>query len=100
MGLPLFNGKLVEEGGFKEYVNSNLIYPKEAQKNGITGRVIVEFTIDVDGALVDAKVVRSLHPLFDAEALRVIQSSPKWTPGTNRKKPVEVKYNFPVDFKL
>ena len=98
--LPLFNGKLVEEGGFKEYVNSNLIYPKEAKKNGITGNVLVEFSIDVDGSLVDAKVIRSVHPLLDAEALRVIQSSPKWTPGTMRGNPVKVKYTFPVRFKL
>ena len=96
--MPLFNGTPAEKG-FREYVNSNIKYPEEAESS-ITGRVIIEFTIDVDGSLIDAKVIRSLHPLLDAEALRVIQSSPKWTPGTLRKKPVEVKYHFPVDFKL
>ena len=96
--MPLFNGKPVEKG-FEDYVTSNTKYPKAAKENGIFGDVIVEFTIDVDGSLVDAKIVRGVHPLLDAEALRVILSSPKWTPGRTRGKPVEVKFTFPVRFK-
>jgi TonB family protein len=97
--MPLFNGKPAEKG-FRDYVNLNTQYPKEAKSDGIIGDVLVRFTIDVDGSLVDAKVVGSIHPLLDAEALRVVQSSPKWTPGTLKKKPVEVKYTFPVRFRL
>jgi TonB family protein len=97
--MPLFKGKPAEKG-FRDYVDSNIKYPKEAKENHISGDVLVEFTIDVDGSLVDAKVVRSVHPLLDVEALRVIQSSPKWTPGKLKRKPVEVRYTFPVNFKL
>ncbi len=97
--MPLFNGKLAEEG-FREYVVKNTQYPAVAQENGISGRVLVEFTINRSGELVDAKVMRSVDPSLDAEALRVIKSSPKWTPGKQRGKTVKVKYTFPVVFKL
>ncbi len=97
--MPLFNGKPAEEG-FREYVGKNTVYPAVAQENGISGRVFVEFTINQKGELVDAKVMRSVDPLLDAEALRVIRSSPKWTPGKQRGKTVKVKYTFPVQFKL
>ena len=97
--MPLFNGKVAEEG-FREYVGKNTNYPAVAQENGISGRVFVEFTIDRSGSLVDAKVTRGVDPLLDAEALRVIRSSPKWTPGKQRGKTVKVKYTFPVQFRL
>ncbi len=97
--MPKFNGKVAEEG-FREYVNANMVYPTEAQNNGISGKVILEFTIDEQGDLTDAKVMRPIDPLLDAEALRVVKTSPKWTPGTQRGQTVKVKYFFPVTFKL
>ncbi len=97
--MPLFNGKSAEEG-FREYVAKNTQYPAVAQENGISGRVMVEFTIDKSGNLIDAKVVRGVDPSLDNEALRVIRSSPKWVPGKQRGKTVKVKYTFPVGFKL
>ena len=97
--MPLFNGKTAEEG-FREYVTKNTQYPAVAQENGISGRVFIEFTINQQGDLVDAKVMRGVDPLLDAEALRVIRSSPKWTPGKQRGKTVKVKYTFPVLFRL
>jgi TonB family protein len=97
--MPLFDGKPAETG-FRDYVTKNVTYPKEAQEKEISGMVLVEFVIDTDGSLVDAKVVRSVDPLLDAEALRVISSSPKWTPGKQRGKIVNVKYTFPVRFRL
>lgn len=97
--MPMFNGKPAEEG-FRDYVGSNTKYPSVAQENGISGKVIVEFTINQKGELVDAKIMRPIDPLLDAEALRVIRSSPKWTPGKQRGKTVKVKYFFPVVFKL
>jgi len=96
---PLFNGKHPEQE-FRNYVNENLKYPQELSDNNIMGKVYVEFFIDTDGSVTDAKVLRGLHPLLDAEALRVINASPKWTPGKLRGKPVNVVYQFPVDFKL
>ena len=97
--MPLFNGKVAEEG-FRDYVLKNTQYPAVAQENGISGRVFVEFTINQRGELVDAKITRGVDPLLDAESLRVIRSSPAWTPGKQRGKNVKVKYTFPVVFKL
>ena len=97
--MPLFNGKPAEEG-FRDYVTKNTSYPAVAQENGISGMVLVQFTINQQGDLVDASVVRPVDPLLDAEALRVIKSSPKWTPGKQRGKTVKVKYTFPVRFRL
>ena len=97
--MPMFNGKPAEEG-FRDYVGNNTKYPPVAQENGISGRVLVEFTIDQTGQLVDARVVRGVDPSIDAEALRVVRSSPKWTPGKQRGKTVKVKYTFPVMFRL
>jgi protein TonB len=96
---PLFNGKPAEEG-FREYVGSNTKYPPVAAENGITGRVYVEFTIDKDGTVINVKILRGVDPSLDAEALRVIKASPKWTPGRQRGKTVKVKYQFPVNFRL
>ena len=96
---PLFNGGDAEKG-FREWVMSNTVYPAEAKENGITGRVFIEFTIDKDGSVTDVKLMRGVDPLLDAEALRVIRSSPKWTPGKHGGKLVKVKYTFPLYFQL
>ena len=100
---PTFNGskdgKETEEK-FREYVGKNTNYPAEAQEKGISGRVYVEFAIDKDGSLTDVKLLRGVDPLLDAEALRVISASPQWTPGKHKGKPVKVKYQYPVNFKL
>ena len=96
---PLFNGKDADIG-FREYVSNNTQYPPVAQENGISGKIIVEFAIGRDGAVTEVKVLRGVDPLLDNEALRVIRSSPKWTPGMQRGKPVKVKYQFPVNFQL
>jgi len=85
---------------FRDYICLNLIYPVKAHIDGISGRVVVEFTIDVDGSVTNATVIGSVHPLLDAEALRVINSSPKWTPGMHEGKPVRIKYVLPVYFYL
>ena len=96
---PKFNGDFAGVE-FQKYVISTMIYPKEAIKKRISGRVVVEFAIDVDGSLVDAKVKRKAHRLLNAEALRVINSSPKWSPGIQKGKPVKVKYVYPINFNL
>ena len=96
---PLFNGGDAEKG-FREYVYSETVYPVAAQENGIAGRVYLEFTIDTDGSVTDVRILRGVDPLLDAEALRVIKSSPKWTPGKHGGKTVKVKYQFPFVFQL
>jgi protein TonB len=96
---PLFNGgdPRVE---FTRYISKHLIYPESAAKNGVDGRVTLQFVIDENGFLIDAEVIGSVHKALDAEALRVVRSSPRWTPGKQRSKPVKVSYTFPINFKL
>jgi len=96
---PTFNGGDAEVE-FLKFINSNIVYPEKAQMRGIKGRVIVAFTIDVDGSLIDVKLVRKSHRLLNTEALRVVNLSPKWTPGIQKDKPVKVKYQFPINFNL
>ena len=83
-----------------EYLSKNVRYPDEAHKAGKQGRVIATFVVEKDGSITNAKVVRSIDPLLDAEALRVISSMPNWIPGKQNGKPVAVKYTVPVSFKL
>ena len=86
--------------GLMQYLSKNIKYPTIAQENGTQGRVIVQFVVNRDGSIVDAKVVRSVDPYLDKEALRVINTMPKWKPGMQRGKPVRVKFTVPVMFRL
>ncbi len=90
-------------GGNEElfkFINGNIRYPSIALESGIQGRVICEFVINAEGKVTNARVVRPVDPLLDAEALRVINSMPRWNPGKQRGKPVKVRYTLPVNFKL
>lgn len=90
-------------GGAPELFNflaKNIRYPAEAENAGTQGRVIVTFVVGKDGAISDARVVKSVDPLLDAEALRVINAMPNWTPGTQSGKAVNVKYTVPITFRL
>ncbi len=94
---PQFNGGDANE--FAKWVNMNLVYPESAKKAWHTGTVTVSFTINREGEVVDAKILRGTgHADLDNEALRVIQSSPKWTPAMQDGKPVPVTFTFPVIF--
>ena len=83
-----------------DFLSKNIRYPEEAHKAGIQGRVVATFVVEKDGSISNAKVMRSIDPLLDAEALRVINSMPNWIPGKQDGKPVAVKYTIPVTFKL
>ena len=83
-----------------DFLRENVKYPEQAQKDSIEGRVVVGFSIDTDGSITEPQVVRSAHPLLDAEALRVVNLMPKWEPGSENGTPVKVKYNLPITFKL
>ena len=90
-------------GGAPELFNflaKNIRYPAEAENAGTQGRVIVTFVVGKDGSINDARVVKSVDPLLDAEALRVINAMPNWTPGTQSGKAVNVKYTVPISFRL
>ena len=84
----------------QQYLSMNVRYPAECRDSSIQGRVVVAFIINKNGEIVEAEVVRSVHPLLDAEALRVINAMPNWTPGTQNGKPVRFKYSVPVNFVL
>ena len=97
---PTFDGG--DANNFKKWVDDHKIYPEEAKKAGIEGRVTTQFTITKEGKLTNVKVLRSPHPLLTQEAIRVIESAPqKWTPGENYKGELcDVTYTFPVIFSL
>ncbi len=81
------------------YIYKHLQYPEEAAKNQIQGRVIVSFTVRADGTIADIEVIRGIHELLNAEAVRVIRSMPKWKPGTRNGKPVAMEVVIPVVFR-
>jgi periplasmic protein TonB len=85
---------------FTQWVFQHLRYPEQAQRNGIQGKVLLEFTIDIDGSVSDVRVARSVDPLLDKEAVRVVSSSPRWSPGRQRGKATPVVFTFPVSFRL
>ena len=103
---PIF--QIVEEmpefvGGLAacmKYLGANISYPEEAIKNGIQGRVIVQFIVEKDGSITDPKVAKGVDPLLDKEALRVVSTMPNWKPGKQRGEAVRVKYTLPVSFKM
>lgn len=95
--MPEFPGGM---SAMMQYLAQNIKYPEEAHKKGIQGRVIATFVVEKDGSITNAKVVRSIDPQLDAEALRVVNAMPKWKPGKQGGEAVAVKYTVPVTFKL
>ena len=83
-----------------QYLQKNIKYLAICRENNIQGRVLVTFIVNKDGAVVEPEVVKSVNPSLDKEALRVISTMPKWKPGSQRGKPVRVKYTVPVNFRL
>ena len=90
---PEFNGNL------NQWIGENVQYPEEAYVNQIDGRVFVTFVIEKDGSVTHARVVRSAHPLLDAEALRVIAGMPKWKPAMSEGKAVRFEKTLPITFR-
>jgi TonB family protein len=88
-------------GGMSEmvkYLSKNIIYPKEAKKLGISGKVFVEFVVDKDGSILDPKIIKGINEEVDLEALRVISQMPKWMPGYQKGIPVKSKFVLPLKF--
>ena len=104
----LFFGEIIEKmpsfpGGFEalsQYLMDNVHYPEKCLKDSVTGKVIVGFTVTEDGSLSDIKVMRSVAPELDKEAVRVIKTMPKWEPGEREGKPTRIKYVVPINFKI
>lgn len=95
--MPSFPGGME---AMMDFLRNNVKYPEGAYKQGIQGRVLVQFVVDKTGKVRDAKVVRNVDELLDAEALRVIQAMPQWIPGKQNGKVVNVKYTIPLSFRL
>ena len=96
---PLFN-ELSAEKGFREYVAKNTIYWTNVMEYGITGHVFVEFIVEKDGSVSHTKVVGGADRTLETEALRVVNSSPNWTPGKKNGKSIRMRYTIPFDFRL
>ena len=86
--------------GLLAFLNRNVKYPVKAEENGIQGRVLCSFVVERDGSITEVKVIRSVDPSLDKEAVRVIQSMPNWIPGMQKGQPVRVKFTLPVTFRL
>ena len=83
-----------------KYLAQNIKYPQLARENNITGRVFVTFVVERDGSVTGVRVLRDIGGGCGQEAVRVVKSMPKWTPGKQRGKAVRVQYNLPVNFSL
>ena len=95
---PTFKGKGTE--AFSAWVTSRLKYPKDAMDAGIDGTVVIKFVIGTNGGVQEVEVEKGVVPSLDAEAVRVVKSSPKWKPGIKDGKPCRVTYSFPVVFRV
>ncbi|HBK89552.1 MAG: energy transducer TonB [Cyclobacteriaceae bacterium] len=85
---------------FYKFVSDKIKYPAQARRMGIEGRVFVEFVINKDGSLSDVRAIKGIGAGCDEEAVRIVQSSPAWSPGKQRGKPVKQRYTLPIIFKL
>jgi protein TonB len=85
---------------FNTWVKSNVVYPVEASEAGVFGKVIVQFSVNREGKVCDIKVIKSVHPSLDAEAVRVIQKSPQWTPAKQSGNAVKQNFVIPIAFTL
>lgn len=83
-----------------QYLSESIKYPEEAEKNGIEGRVILTFIVETDGSISNVNIVKSVDPSLDAEAIRVVATMPRWSPGRMDGSAVRVKYTVPVTFRI
>ena len=88
------------EEALMQWLKSNLVYPPLMSANGIQGRVLIQFVVNKDGSIVEPSILRSVHPLIDAEAMRVVLNMPKWSPGIVDGKPVRVRFTMPLNFRI
>ena len=95
--MPEFPGGVT---ALRQYLANAVKYPVIAQENGIQGKVYVNFVVNKDGSVSNAKIARGVDPSLDAEALRVVSTLPKWKPGKQRGAPVRVSYTVLINFQL
>lgn len=95
--MPQFPGGA---GALAEFIRDTGIYPEDAVRDSVEGRVVVTFTVDILGNVCNPRVVHPVHPSLDAEALRVVNSMPRWIPGTMMGRAVKMRFVLPVLFLL
>lgn len=95
---PTFRGGDVNK--FRDWVQKRVKYPTIASENGIQGKVFIMFVVEPDGSVSNVNILRSVDPAIDREAVRVIESSPKWAAGRQRGAPVRVRFSITVNFQL
>ena len=83
-----------------EFLQTNMKYPEDAEKQKVEGRVMVQFVVETDGSVSDVHVAKQVFPSLDAEAIRVVKAMPNWTPGKEKGRVVRVKYNLPIVFRM
>lgn len=91
------------DGGFSElftYISNTLVYPKEALRKDIEGKVYVSFVIDRDGSVTNVKIAKGVNELLDTEAIRIVNNMPKWKPGRFEGNLVRFEFTLPINFKL
>ena len=96
--MPSFMGGDIST--FRNWVQSKVKYPQLAQENNISGRVLLMFVVEKDGTLTNIEVLQTPDSSLSEEAIRVLKTSPKWTPGKQRNQSVRVKYTLPIDFRI
>lgn len=95
--MPSFPGG---QGAMMEFLSKNIKYPIVAEENGIQGRVLVKIVVKKDGTIDSPKVIKSVDPSLDKEAIRVVKTMPKWIPGKQKGEPVNVSFTVPVTFRI
>ena len=95
--MPVFPGG---EKALLQYIYDNINYPAEASENNIEGRVVLKFVVGDDGAISRIEILKTVHPVLDQEAVRVLSMMPRWKPGRQNGEPAAVWYTIPVNFQL
>lgn len=95
--MPEFPGG---ELAMRKYLSEHVQYPEIAKENGLAGKVFVQFVVNAKGEVENVKIARGVDPALDKEAIRVVQSLPKWKPGSQLGKPVKVSFTVPINFQL
>lgn len=95
--MPMFPGGTK---ALMKYLATHIVYPAQAKKDGIQGKVFASFIVNADGSISGIRIIKSVSPSLDAEVIRIIKSMPDWTPGEEKGQKVRVKYALPVKFTL
>lgn len=95
--MPQFPGG---EAALYRFLQGSIKYPAVAEAGKIQGRVVCQFDVNTDGTISNIQIVQGVHPSLDSEAIRVIQSMPRWVPGKRKEKPVKVRFTLPINFAL